>query len=325
MINFYNQQNRNHNHKPNDGSVNNQIPAGKNGAKSNFKKYIDPTDEFSAKQLKWAMWYVNNKLLLYRLAVGSLIVFIAATFAFSLWRGAFILYYDFFQQPRVDVELSRAPNYDAINQRNTPQPLQIMGIQVLPGGTDKNDAIVEIANPNERHIVFFDYYFDFSGQKTEPQSGFLLPLEARPMVAMGLDTSWAVGTANIIIENISWRRVSAHLITDIRSWQNERLNFSVSDFVFKLAGSRNGASAHIINFKLTNNSPYSYKNPEFYLGLYQNNSMVGIMKLFLDDFISLQARDIDLRSFVSNLAVTEIKIFPIINLYEKAVYLSPSR
>lgn len=331
MINFYNQQNRDYNSQTAD-EVSNQIgvnnksngkEAPQTRGKSKLEKYVDPTNEFDSKQLKWGMWYVKNKILLYRLTISGLAVFIAATFIFSLWKGFFILYYDFYQQPRVEVEMSMAPNYEILNQSIIPQPLQIMDVRILSGGTDKNDVITEITNPNGRHIVYFDYYFDFNGQQTQRHKDFLLPLESRPMAVLGLDSNWAVGTANLAIENISWRRISAHDVADVSGWQNERLNFSIFDFVFKPAGAIDGASSNIISFKLANNSPYSFKDALFYIGLYQDSSLAGLIKLPVLDFVSLEVRDIDVRSFVSNLTITGIKIFPVIDLYDKTAYIQP--
>lgn len=324
MINFYEQQNRNHNSQIAE-EINNKINNSQtNGNKPNFEKYVDPTDEFGSKQLKWGMWYIRNKILFNRLGIIMLSVFIAGTFGFSLWKGGLILYYDFFQQPAMEAELTRAVNYDIFNQRRLPQQLQIMDVQILPGGVDKNDAIAEMANPNERYIIYFNYYFNFGAQQSPRHQGFLLPFEVRPIAAMGLDSGWAVGSANIVIDNISWRRISSHLVSDVSSWQNERMIFSISDFTFKQAGTTGGASSNIISFKLTNNSPYSYKDAVFYIGLYQSNSMVGLMKLPVQDLRSLEVRDVDLRSFVSNLVVDEIKLFPAIDLYDKTAYLAPN-
>ncbi|PIT88362.1 MAG: hypothetical protein COU29_01045 [Candidatus Magasanikbacteria bacterium CG10_big_fil_rev_8_21_14_0_10_36_32] len=323
MINFYEQQNRNHNYQPIE-EKNEIVNSHKiNGKKPNFEKYDDPTGEFDSKQLKWGMWYVQNKILLRRIGIGALFVFIAITFGFSLWKGGFILYYDFFQQPAAEIDLTRATNYNVLNQSRIPQQMQIMDIQILPGGVDKNDVIAELVNPNERYIVYFDYYFDFGGQQSPRQKGFLLPFEVRPIAAMGLDSGWAVGLANLMVENISWQRISNHLISDVKRWQDERLIFSISDFVFKQTGVAGGASSNIISFKLTNESSFSYKDAVFYVGLYQNGSLVGLMKLPVQDFHSLEVRDVDLRSFVSNLVVSEIKLFPAIDLYDKAVYLQP--
>ena len=324
MINFYEQQNRNHNPQPIE-ETNGKINTDKtNGSKPSFEKYVDPTGEFGSKQLKWGMWYVRNKILFNRLGIAVLSVFIAATFGFSLWKGGMILYYDFFQQPAMEAGLTMGINYDVFNQQRLPQQLQIMDVQILPGGVDKNDAVAELANPNEHFIVYFDYYFNFGGQQSPRQKGFLLPFEIRPIAAMGLDSGWAVGSANLVIENIIWKRVSNHLISDVKSWQDERMIFSISDFVFKQTGVAGGASSNIISFKLTNNSSYSYKDAVFYIGLYQSGSMVGLMKLPVQDLRSLEVRDVDLRSFVSNLVVNEIKLFPAIDLYDKTAYLAPN-
>ncbi|MCX6781663.1 MAG: hypothetical protein NTW66_00860 [Candidatus Magasanikbacteria bacterium] len=322
MINFYNQQNRD-NYVDSHGAG---APAPiKNGkpVKPSLSKYTDPTNEFGSGQFKWAMWYVKNKVLLYRLAVASLFAFCALTIGFSIWKAVELLVYDLTVKPIVEQQLAASIDFTALHPRFSPSSLEILNSYVLPGGTEKVDALAEVANPNERYIAIFDYFFDFGSTTTARHTTMLLPMESRPVAIFGLDSAEYSGSANFVIDNLRWRRVSAHQVADTRSWQEERLNFTIENFTFGFAGSTGEAAANSLRFALKNDTAYGYKNPVFYLGLYQSGPLVGIMKFDLLDFQSLESRQIDLRNFVQNLSVSEIKVFPIIDLYDKAVYLAP--
>ena len=120
-----------------------------------------------------------------------------------------------------------------------------------------------------------------------------------------------------------WNRISNHDIVDIASWQAERLNFIVSNFSFLRFGNTEDPSANVIKFDIQNDSAYSFVQPNFMVGLYQSNSLVGVMPLELNQFKAGETKSVDLRNFVSGLNVTDIKLFPIIDNYQKSSYIPP--
>lgn len=321
MVNFYSQINRQNGGEKNDSAK--PLPTSKT-VKPNIKKYVDSSGGFDAGQFTWAVWFVKNKLLLYRLGVGSLILLCSLTIGFSLWRAFNILYFDLTAGNEMDRQLSMSVNYSALHPRFNPLPLEILNSQSLMSGKNIADALAEVRNPNERYAVYFDYYFIFGGNSTTKQSDFLLPMQSRPVVNFGLDSYEFAGVPSVVIENVRWQRVSAHEVTDTVAWQDERINFSINNFIFGYAG-ESGALAHTISFEIFNNSAYGYRNPLFYLGLFQNQNMVGIMRFDLVDFTSLQKKMIDLRNYAESLSVNEVILYPVIDLYNKEVYLLPRR
>ena len=314
MINFYDQKSKQNGVKEKTSS-----PANK------LRQYHDPNDGLDARGLSWGFWFVKNKVALHRLAIISLLILDAFFVIFSLVKLGFVLSYDLFRAPAVEQQLTYSSNYASLREHFQPADLQILNVYIFSGGTGKNDAVAEVANPNLSHAVDFDYYFSFGGQRTESKRGFILPGENKLLATLGLDESVFSGGASLMVENLAWRRVSAHQVSDTAAWQAERLNFSISDLQFIPANAIGGASAHIIKFKLTDNAAYGYKNAGFYAGLYQGGGLVGILRFDLQDFKSLETREIDLRSFARRLEVDEVKIFPLIDPYGADVYLPPSK
>jgi hypothetical protein len=319
MVNFYSQQNRNGN-----GNIIPESSAKKSGkSKINIEKYIDPTGEFGSKQYKQSLWFVQNKLLLYRLLVSFLIIFSIITVGYSLWKGLELLIYELTIKSSMEQQLAHATNYGALNAAYTPSPIDILSTQIYTGGTDKIDIVSEVTNINERYVARFDYYYDFNGVKTASQSAVLLPTENRPLGALGLDSAEFSGSANLILTNVRFTRVDNHAIPDLPAWMEERLNFGVDNFVYTPADSN--LSANSVKFTLTDNSPYGYRAPNFYLELYQNGGLIGLMKFDTTDLQSQESREIDLRNFVPNLSVSEVKLYPLIDLFDDSVYLAPKR
>ena len=315
MLNIYNPNNH-------DGGKETPSSAlgGKNGVakKIDFIKYEDPTAEFTSQELKWSFWYVKHKALLYKILVISLISIDSVFALFSVWRwGSYLLGWQDFQ--RVEESLSASVNYIGIHPRYSAQPIQAVNTQIFSSRENKYDAVAELINPNNRFLARFNYYFVINGEKTPAQKTFLLPGESRLVAYLGIKNG-AGGAPAVVLENIEYERISAHKITDTISWQAYRLNFKVSDFVFLKSLAQEGVNTDAVQFKLTNASPYSYVASDFYVALLQNQQMVGILPLHLDSINSLETKNIDLRNFVSNLNITEIALYPIINVYDERVY-----
>ncbi len=325
MLNIYNPNNHDGdktapltNGLAKNGAVN---PKGAPSGKTDFTKYTDPTQEFTSQELKWGFWYVKNKALLYRILISALFGIDVIFILFGLWRwGDYLLGLPAAQQ--VQNSLSASVNYLGIHPHYSAQPIQALNTQIFSSRENTYDAVAELINPNSRFLAKFDYYFIIGGEKTPPQKTFLLPGENRPVVYLGIKDG-AGSTSVIVLEYIEYSRISAHQITDTGSWQAYRLNFQVSDFVFLKSLAQEGTNTDAVQFKLTNASPYSYAAADFYVALLQNGQMVGILPLHLDSINSLETKNIDLRNFASGLSVTEIALYPVINVYDDAVYATP--
>lgn len=284
--------------------------------KANFRQYHDPAGDFDSKEFIYSLWYTKHKVLLYRLLKFGLIVIAVVLWGYSLVRWGSYFLIGRAQDKALEVDLTRRENYTAINERLAPLPLQVATTALLPGGTNKFDAVAEVLNPNEHFLVKFKYYFILDGEKTASQEALLLPQESRPLSALGLDVA---GDPQIAMENLSWSRIDAHDVPNPVVWQEERLQFIFADesFVDPVPGTK----ATRIIFNLKNDSPYSYADPQFLAGLYNDGGLVGVIPFRTGRFNSLETKALELRSFVPNLGANSLQIFPLINVYDGEVYV----
>ncbi len=318
MLNIYSQQNGDRSSAGTPTSDNtSKLP------KPSFTRYTDPTSEFTTSEFKWGFWFARNRVLLYRVAVGVLIGLSVIFWLFVLVKGASLALYSLESGSKLDRDLSYFYDYTVFHPAYSPAPLLIAGTQILPGGVKKYDLIGEVTNPNSRFYISFDYYFVIDGTPTPAKHSFLLPGETRMVTYLGFDQSDYPSGGELVISNWQWRRISNHDIVDVATWQAERLNFKVSDFSFLRSGGPEGAAANIIKFNLSNASSYSFADTNFQVGLYQGDSLVGILSLNLPRFKSGETRAVDLRSFVVGLNVTDVKVLPLIDIYNNSVYLPP--
>ncbi len=322
MLNIYNQKNGN-----NDSASTPTPDSASKLPKPSFTRYTDPTAEFTTSEFKWGFWFARNRVVLYRVAVGFLIGLSVIFWLYVLIRGGSLALYELQSGSKLDRDLAYFYDYTVIHPAYSPAPLLIAGTQILQGGVKKYDLVGEVSNPNNRFYVSFDYYFNIDGAPTPVQRAFLLPEETKMIAHLGYDQTEYPSGAELVISNLQWRRISNHQITDVTAWQAARLNFKVSDFSFEPAGSINtdeGAAANIIKFNLNNASPYSYVEANFAVGLFQGETLMGVLQLRLPSFVAGTTRAIDLRSFVTGLNVTDVRVFPLIDIYDNSVYLPPT-
>lgn len=316
MLNIY-QQNR-----PQDETGKKDASAAPQSAKqADFRKYVDPTGELRSKEFERGIWVVSHRVWIYRL-----IVLVLALLCFFLWMTSLIRWGIFFadwqKQTNVLNQLARFPNYNAINQRLAPEEVQVLDTALLAGGADRYDAVAEMANPNKQFIVSFDYRFLVNGSSTDKASATLLPGEARPIAILGLK-DYDLGDVTLRVDAVRWKRLNRRAYPNPVEYQKERLDFTVSNFVFTPAQAGDGVPANALTFEVTNNSTFHFIEPRFLVGLYNADTLVGVMPLTLDVLNARQTKKVDLRNFVRDVQVSSITLFPLINVYDKEAYRTP--
>ena len=318
MLNIYN---------PNQQQENQARPLPKkaNAPKADFRRYDDVGGDFDNKELVVSLWWTRHKVLLYRVLVFVLLGINVLVWGATLGKWG-IYIYGIGDATSLELMVSRFSNYNNTNIHFSPAPIQSSAATLLPGGVNKYDVVAEVTNPNKNFTVTFGYRFMVGSTSTVPEEMTLLAGETNLAASLGIPEEMTTGGSVVLqMENIRWKRVDNHKIQDAVSWQNERLNFSINNSIFQNSQSADGLNVNRIAFNLKNESAYSYKQPSFLVGLYNAQTLVGVLPLQTGFFKSMEEKPIELRSFSTNLDVAEVKIFPQINVYDETVYLPPDK
>lgn len=285
---------------------------------SQFEKYVDPTGEFTNKELRWSEWYLRHKIRLGQMGTGILIAWCVVTIGYSLWAWGAYLIFGWSHDRRMIIQQTRElVNYRTLQPLYGAQELQVDTVQVFRSGPDKFDAVAEVKNPNERWVARFKYHFVFGSESTPTAETVLLPQTIRPVAVFGYKTAAYPQGAQFIIDEIAWRRLNPHTLSDVASYQAERVQFVVDNFAFK-------PPEAILTFDLANQSAYSYWRPVFYVDLLNGFQRVGLIPVSADQFRAGTKRTIDVRYFGDQLTVTEIRLHPVVDIYDESIYMLPS-
>lgn len=199
--------------------------------------------------------------------------------------------------------------------------LQIQNPKALDLGEGYYDLTVMIENPNEDWFATFDYAFTDNGESTEVYSGFILPLQERPLMAFRQSFDRRPSGANIVIENIQWYRIDHHVIEDIGTWMDQHLDFTVQEASYEIvrddAGER-GVS-HVV---IENASAYGYWDATMLVVIRQGNTVLGVNTFTLSEFGPGDVREADVFWFDGKPSAGVVEVYPVINIFDEAEYMS---
>jgi hypothetical protein len=288
--------------------------------------YVDPVNGFSNRELSISEWYVRNKILLEQILTWCIGAVAFVTMSFSLFSLVHYIIVGLPQERALYAGLVQgAQNYEAMQISYAAQPLQVRPVAVYEAGPDAYTFAAQVRNPNAQHVATLTYYLVYSGGRTETRTTTLLPGEQRPVVFVGEKTQQYPANISFVISETSYRRVDLKAISDIRGYVLERTQFIETDVVFDPPRPSEGITGGTVSFSIENASAYSYWKPQFVIELLYGGRTVGMLKTTLRQFRAGEVRPVSVRTEVETLTVDDIRVYPVINIFDQSVYIPPGQ
>ena len=287
-----------------------------------FSKYVDPTGEFTNRELKMAEWYLQHKIKMQNFLKWFLIVWCVVTVGYSFGYWLYYGAYGYFQDQKMNSEqLALFQNYDNLKVFYSPKQLQISETEIYNSVSDNYELVSRVSNPNERWLARISYKFTIGEESTPVQQATIFPGSESPLIHFGYISGVYPASARLIIEDIKWQRIRRDSLPDIEGWLYERTKMSVENFDFIPGNRLTDVFSSIINFDIFNSTSYSFWNPIFYVELKNDSQTVGFIYLSLDKLKSGESRPVSLRSFVDNLQVSDIVLWPAFDVFDRNEYM----
>ncbi|MBI4713716.1 hypothetical protein HY771_00805 [Candidatus Uhrbacteria bacterium] len=196
--------------------------------------------------------------------------------------------------------------------RNSAGPLLQENVRVFPIGDSRYDFYSELTNPNNDWWLEFQYQFLFNSGETEPEIGFLLPGQQKPVISLAVISQTQIQTAELKLTDLVWHRVDHKIIPDYSTWQEDRLRIEVSDITFS---KETGAT-----FTVFNNTAFSYFDPVFYVILKRGSAVVGVSRASVASLKAGERQEISLAWFGTLPSVGEVEVQPDVHLFNPDIY-----
>lgn len=289
-----------------------------------LSRYQDATGELTNKKLQWGSWYVRHKLLLRRILVGFLLLVCVVFGGYSLYAWGRYLVFDYWNdQAQLQKLTGLGVQYRYWKDERGPQGLALAPVQVTPSTPGKYDIFALAENLNTDWVATVSYHFNFGAADTPTLKAVILPGTRQALVSLGNESEETISGANLILTDTKWQRLNPHTFANPVPYWQERVNFTVEDFVFSSADAASGVPTHAINFAVRNNSAYGYWQPLFTALFKDGDAVVGVKQIMIDIFRAGTRREISLTSLVPQLNITSVELIPVINVFNREVFIAP--
>lgn len=277
----------------------------------------------STNQLNIGLWFLKER--------SHFIIAVVVIFSIiSLISWGYVIYYlaDYIlvgqmqdQQLRQELTAVGALPHDGRGIRSY---LTVGDTQVVTRPDNTIDLVAEMRNANSRSVITFNYYFDVAGQRVGQGREFILPADSKYVLALNQTVSSPVAAASLVIEDISAHRLDPKFVVDWQQFQEDRLNFVVTEAKFtpgQISGLSEKVSVGEASFTITNAGGYSYKEARLVVLLKSGSRVVGATYYYLPNFRSGEKRAIRFSWPGVASGVNEVEVKPDINLLDENVYL----
>lgn len=279
---------------------------------------------FSEGELKFASFWVRNRMALTRAGFLALIVVNVALWLYVLWGiiDAFAISYP--RESRITSEIaSNQITFDAL-EADRPKNVQTGGAMVFETTDGRYDMAVDVENPNGQWWADFNYRFNISGQQTPVRSGFIMPLTKTTITELGYKPPTRGGTsAQLVVDNIRWHRVDPALVgATYKDFEIERFNVAFENIAHESSLVIGSKQIGRTTFDLVNRGAFGYWAMDVIVKLYRGSSVVGINRITLTKVIPGETRHVELDWFEKlPSSITRTEIIPVINFLDASSYL----
>lgn len=283
---------------------------------------------FSEGELKFASFWVRNRIVLTRAGYSLLIGLSVIVWLYTLWGilDAFVISYP--RESRLTAEI--AANQITLNSLDVdkPQAVQAGTVAVLEGTDGRFDMVADVQNPNEQWWLEFNYHFNISGQQTPTRNGFILPQSQNTLTELGYKPkSRGNAAAQLVVDNIRWHRLDRSVVsTTYKDYELQHFNVAFENVKFEsglVIGSRQiGRTV----FDMVNRGSFGYWNMDVIVKLYRGNGLTAVQRITLTNIVPGETRHLELGWFDKLPAqITRTEITPVINFLDANSYLPTQR
>ncbi len=280
------------------------------------KKNYKSIDGLSNRHLDFGLWIAENRQKIKQGFLIFLIVFVASTLSYSTYHLADYFIYGRSQDRAMLQELTRA-NVDSefIRQVMAPENLLFSFTQAyFVQGT--YDFLTKIKNPNPNHYASFYYCFEEVNRELACGESFILPGEDKYVMDLNHEISGGVGAINFVVKDISWRRITAHMISDWNKFKNERLQFVIDMENFSIEN-----NAYNLDFTVNNNSSFNFKEVPLQIILLGASGEIGANKYRLRDVMSQQKINVSITWPVGISRASMFLVIPELDILDSSIYI----
>jgi len=290
--------------------------------KHSYTQYTDTSGTFSNRSLTMAQWFLRHKYQLRKWWIILFVIINVVLVGYSFYGWGRYAIFDYKNTSQILVDLT-VPIQRYLHLQ--PQEMQFKGVRAIASNADRFDFLANVDNPNSHWRAQVEYVFTHSGGVTATSSAIILPGSGQMIVSLGNELSGFPASVDLRITRIEWERINPHTVSDPATFIADRVMFEPGNLNFVPASEAAGVPTHSIEFDITNVSVYSFWEPKFHVLMLNNETLVGVQTIEVSEFRAGETRPIVLKSFQQNIRVNEIRLIPVVDVFDSGQYISPGQ
>lgn len=290
------------------------------GMSTNF---VDQEQKEFERFYKTSLLWIKLRPVLKRVGIGLFFLVDTALLFIFVWNFLDFGIWDYYtDRAQIGAIVEGATDLHSVSEARAATGVVVSEEGVLPLTDDRADFYAVLTNPNADWSVRFDYAFVYSQGQTEPKPGFLLPGEVeKTLVALGIDVTGTVRTAEVVLNNVEWTRVNHQAIGDYPSWQSDRLDFLFEEIDYEREVPLNGFQIARSTFTVVNSGAYAYWEPSFTIVLRRNTTIVGVTSVVIPEFLAGTSRQVVVNWFGISPSANATEIEQQIDIFDPSVFM----
>lgn len=287
-----------------------------------FSRYVDASGQFTNRELKTGEWYVTHKLLLRTILIWILGIWCVLSVGYGLI--GWVMYYTsgyFDDRALLRSGVAQFQNYEQIQENYKASPLALKSIQVYSPIDGHYDFVTMATNNNERVVIRARYHYSFSSGESGTSDVVVLPKTTVPLAVLGQAAESYPSNPTLKFDTVAYERISPHIIPRIGDFISQRTRFRVEEPVF--VPPQEGVVSSQIKFDIINDSVFSYWEPFYYVEVLSGGTAIGIIPITVPELKAEERRSIDINTFIDISAADDIRIIPVIDIFDPSVFIKP--
>jgi hypothetical protein len=277
----------------------------------------------TANKLNIGLWIVTHRRQFFLMLLGALVVVSTIFYGYTIYSYVDYVFFGGQKERQAIIDLTTAPLVsEAQRLQNQAQPVTYLPPQSLLNN-GKYDFLVKVKNPNSKFFVNINYCFTAGGTEVACAEDFVLPDEEKYVFSLGNNVTSTPSNLDFVLKNVRWDRLDLHKYPNWPEFKVTHLNFSFSEINFKSAaasGLSQKLNLNTLDFKVKNESAYNLWAVPLTIILFNGQTPIAIQNYMVDGLDSLETRAVKIAWPDSVIDMTEVKIFPSVNILDDNVY-----
>lgn len=202
--------------------------------------------------------------------------------------------------------------YQEFREKNLPQEIGVKETVVIPSLNNMYLLVARVENINVNWAAErFEYEFVVDGQAAASGTDSFMPSSDKYLIVTGFryQGTSVPQTVQFGISDTKWIKVRN--INDL-----PQANFLIDNIDYEFSTVNENVNTVRVQAEITNKTVYNFWRTKFIILLYSGDKMVGAGSVYLDQFKSLEERDLDITLTSFSSRITNIDIRPDIDLFD---------